>query len=110
MYLKSYPPGFNVVNGKDFVFQKNPGFYGEKSEQEYLDFMIKCQLFFKSYAHGTAPHDYWIEGRNAGRLFTDIGTRVSVSQGRHGLTVATNGRHRAFIAWKYHLRLLVYLE
>lgn len=87
---------------KDFHFWK-----GRHSQKEFKRLVKNSQQFFTDFQLGKDCSGYQVEGLDAMSLYVDISNAVTVNRTPKGYEIASNGRHRAYVAKKYKLNLLV---
>ena len=78
-------------------------FWKRGSEEEYKNFVEESQPFFEKFQKG----EEWIGKANALYVYVDVANCITVKKIGDLYYIASNGRHRAAVAKKYGLKLLV---
>lgn len=103
-----YNGEYIVIDGSKLEKIKIDKFFWYKySEEEYRKFVEDSQEFFEKYQKGEDCTGYMIGESNALYVWEDMANCITVGKTKKGYGIAANGRHRAYIARKYKLKLLV---
>ncbi len=99
-----------VIDGKQLKIKEKPGYYsGGLTEEDYLRFVQESQPYF--IAGDFEDRTTRVYGKSAYAIWVDPCRAVVVEHvGRNKYEVTNNGHHRAYIAKKYKLKLLVYID
>lgn len=82
-------------------------FWKKGSEEKYRKFVEESLPFFEKFQKGEECSDEWIGKANALYVYVDLANCVTVKKLGELYYVVSNGRHRAAVAKKYGLKLLV---
>lgn len=104
--MSKYDYPYVVISAEQIAPLPNPGFpAGGRSEEDFRGFLAKCQEWFLAYPHGGTD---WVDGADLSYVYMDVAQAITVRRAANGqYTMATNGRHRLYVARKYGLSLLV---
>lgn len=103
---------YKVIDGGQIANIDVPkGFWEKASEEQYKQFVENSQDFFSKYENGDSCDDYTIgENTDALYVYEHVGNCICVKEINGLYYVTSNGRHRLFVARKYNLKILVYVE
>ena len=82
-------------------------FWKRGSEEEYKNFVEESQPFFEKFQKGEECIGERIGKANALYVYVDVANCITVKKIGDLYHIASNGRHRAAVAKKYGLKLLV---
>lgn len=82
-------------------------FWCSRSEEKFKNFVEDSQEFFGMFERGEDCTEYKIGKADAMSVYIDLGHCITVKHKLGKYEIATNGHHRAAVAKKYGLKLLV---
>lgn len=102
---------YRLINPTEIDDIDKPEFgkYNRRTELEYKQLLEDSQEYFCKYVENPNNNSFWIYKHvNAAYLYIDIGHAITVCKKENGkYIVASNGRHRLYVAKKYELPVLV---
>ncbi len=100
---------YKVIDGRQLKIREKPGYYlGGLTEEDYKEFVFKSQDYI--IKGDFDDRETRVCGKSAYALWVDPCRAVVVEQVGRKYRVTNNGNHRAYIAHKYGLKLLVYID
>lgn len=97
-----------VIEGKQLAdVTQDEYFWKRGSEVEYKKFVEESQPFFEKFQKGEDCSGERIGKANALYVYVDLANCITVEKLGELYYIASNGRHRAVVAKKYGLKLLV---
>ena len=104
--MSKYDCPYVVISGDQIAPLPNPGFpAGGYTEEDFRALLEGCQDWFQDYPNGGTAE---VNGANLSCVFEGVAQAITVHRAANGqYTMATNGRHRLYVARKYGLSLLV---
>ena len=102
---------YRVINPTEIEHIDKPEFgkYNRRTEKEYKQLLVDSQEYFCRYIKNPSNNSYWIyEDVDAAYLYIDIEHAITVFKSKNGKYImASNGRHRLYVAKKNKLPVLV---
>ncbi len=101
--------GYKVIDGSQIVISEHPGFHRDYTEKEFLKYVEASQDYVENADF--EDHKTKIMGKSAYAIWVDRCRCIEVEELENGMYhVTNNGHHRAFIARKYGLKIVAYVD
>lgn len=100
---------YRIIHSNEISFMRNPGFpWKGNSEKDFVNFMKQSQQYFKEWEQTKSNASYKVGNVDFAYVYLDIGRCVCVERKKNGkYIVASEGRHRLYVAKKYKFDILV---